>query len=168
MDAVYVDFLSKLAATLIGALVGVLGGFWLDRRQVESKQKKEGKAILEALHNELSHDSSLLNQMCDELPNGVIFYNLDLSTWQATTGKQLESLRNYELVRRISGMYYEFQHLNRKVDVQFEIHFSSTRTFSRYSDLRREIVGPILVHAAELQPHLVKLISDIKVEVEKL
>jgi uncharacterized protein YneF (UPF0154 family) len=41
MDAIYVDFFSKLVATLIGALLGILGGFWLDRRQLASKQKKE-------------------------------------------------------------------------------------------------------------------------------
>jgi hypothetical protein len=163
-----IEFTSNLLATLFGALIGIVGGLWLDKRKDASKQKEEAKTILQAVFSELTRNATLLKQMYDELPGNVIFYNLDLSAWQATSSEQLGTIKNYELVKRISGMYYEFQHLSRKVDIQFEMHYSSCRAFTGYNQLRKEIVDPIVKHAAQLQVQLTTLIPDIKLEIEKL
>jgi len=162
------DFVTNLLSTLIGVLIGIPVALWIDRLTSASHQREDAKRILTALRDELQHNQNLLKQMQGELKTDVIFYNLDLSAWQATTSKGLESIRNYELVRQISDLYYEFQHMSRKIDVQFQMHYSSLLSYSNFEKIRASLVGPIIAHASQLEGTTSKVIAEIRKELEIL
>jgi len=162
------DFFSNLFATLIGVLIGIPVALWVDRLTSSSHQRAQAKRILTAISDELTHNLGLLKQMRNELQKNVIFYNLDLSAWLATTSRGLESLRNYDLVRQVSSLYYEFQHLSRKVDVQFQMHYSTLLTSPNYNEIRSSLVGPIVAHAAQLEKTTSEVMLIVKKELEDL
>ena len=164
----WISFSSGVLATLIGVIVGIPIAFLIDRRIRERRQNEDSFSILSALKDEISHNIGLLEQMQKELPTTVIFYNLDLSVWEATSSKMLDTIRNKELVRQISSVYYEYQHLSRKVDVQFHMHYSSMLALTGYGTVRQSIVQPIIDHASILTKRSNELLIAIEKELSKL
>jgi len=164
----FFSFLSELIATMIGVATGIPIALWLDRKIAARHRKEDAIKILTALKDEITHNIALLKQMQGEPPSEVIFYNLSLSTWEATSGRRLEAVENYELVRHISRIYYEFQHLSRKVDVQFHMHYSVLLAMSNYDKIRGSIVGPIIAHASTLEKESESLLAEIDEELSRL
>lgn len=164
------DFVLNLLSTLIGVLIGIPAALWIDRLTSTHHQREDAKRILTALNDELQHNLGLLKQMKKELRDNVIFYDLDLGAWQAITSKGLESIQNYDLVRRISSVYYEYQHMNRKIDVQFQMHYSPLLTMPRnmYEKVRASLINPTVKHASQLEVSTNEVIEQIKKELEKL
>jgi hypothetical protein len=162
------SFLSGLIATMIGVATGIPIALWLDRKIAARHRKEDAIRVLAALKDEITHNIALLKQMRGELPSAVIFYNLNLSTWEATSASRLEAVENYELVRHISRIYYEFQHLSRKVDVQFHMHYSALLAMNNYDKIRASIVVPIIAHAATLEKESESLLAEIDEELSRL
>jgi len=171
-----INFYSSFFGILISFFLGFSSQALFNRsqeiRQTKSEIKKsvnEAIIILKALRDEITHNVQLLNQIIDNLsiPNYVIFYNLQLSTWNSISITKLETLKNYSIIREISRIYYEYEHLNRKVNVQFEMSFSTLRALSNFIDIRNSLVNPIIEHAKILVVDSGKLLEEINKELLK-
>jgi len=162
------EFFGSLLATIIGVMVGIPVALWVDRKIAMRHRKEEASRVLLALKDEIKHNHDLLKQIKREIPVSVLFYTLDLSTWQATSEKRLDSIENYELLREISHLYYEYQHMARKIDMQFSMHYGVLRAMSAYPEIRSSIVNPILAHIDPLEEKTLQVISEIERELDKL
>ena len=92
-----------------------------------------------------------------------------MSTWEATSSKRLETISNYEIVRRISSIYYEYQLMARKIDIHTHMPFSVLRAMGNvYPKLRQLVVGSIMVHAKRLERQSQEIIAEIEKELSKL
>jgi hypothetical protein len=164
-----IQFGAGALATLVGVVIGIPAALYVNRmisgwqRQAErareqQHRRQEEVSVLQGLLDELGRNEWLLKEMRDELPNGVIFYTLDTSFWEAASGRQIQCLENFELVARLSRLYYEFQHLKRKIDAQFEMHYSAARALSDYRLQREGLVGAIL---AQIDDRVVGLRDEV-------
>jgi len=74
-----------------------------------------------------------------------------MNTWRATSLQEFEGIISHELLRKIFRIYYEFEHMSRKIDTQFNMHYSVIRATSVYLQERKNIVDSILLHASNLK-----------------
>lgn len=163
------DIAIQFVATLFGVLIGIPTAFWLDRRITASHERERAKAVLTALREEVNHNLELLRQMQGEFKAGsvMIYYNMDMNTWRATSLEDFEGIIKHEILRCIFTIYYEYEHLSRKIDVQFNMHYSVVRAMD-YSKEREQIVGAILIHASRLEKGSEQLIKEMESELERL
>lgn len=167
----YEDVAIQFIATLFGVLVGIPVAFWLDRKITEGHEKERAIFVLTALKEELIHNLGLLKQIINELygPTTMIYYNMDMNTWRTVKLEDFEGIINHEILRRIFAIYYEYEHLSRKIDTQFSMHYSVVRAMPTYEEERRQIIGSIRGHIVEkLEGDTQQLVSDMKTEIERL
>lgn len=166
------DIAIQFIATLFGVLTGIPIAFWLDRRITASHERKRAIAVLTATREEITHNVELLRQMQGELrPNSMIYYNMDMNTWRATSLEDFEGIISHEILRQIFRTYYEYEHISRKIDAQFNMHYSVVRTTltpDEYVTERKEIIGAILVHAERLEKSSGQLTNEIENELRRL
>jgi hypothetical protein len=163
------DILFNFLATLFGVLIGIPIALWVDRKAREHAQREKAKAILSAIKEEINHNVELLKQIQNELkPDVLITYNLDMNTWKATSLQEFEGIISHELLRKIFRIYYEFEHMSRKIDTQFNMHYSVVRATNAYLQERKNIVDSILSHALILEKEGEELIKEIEGELNKL
>ena len=106
--------------------------------------------------------------MQQQLPSLTITYNLDLSIWEATSSERLNTITNFDLIRRISRIHYEYQHMNRKIDAQFQLFYSTARALKTYRQLKQFLVDAILLHRDTLEKQSKELVIEIDTELSKL
>ncbi len=156
-------------ATLFGILIGIPVALWIDRKTRISSQREKAIAVLSALKEEINHNVALLRQIQTELkPNSVIYYNMDMNTWRAASLEEFEDVIFNEVLRKIFRIYYEYEHMSRKIDTQFNMHYSIVRSMDTYLQERKQIVGAILVHATTLEKESEQLINEIENELTRL
>lgn len=162
--------IEDIAIQFLATLFGVLVAFWLDRRIMASHEKDKAKAVLTALKAEINHNLELLKQMQREFESGpvMIYYNMDMNTWRGTSLENFEGIIKHELLRQIFTIYYEYEHLSRKIDVQFSMHYSVVRAMDIYQQERQQIVGAILAIAPRLEEASEQLIKEIDNELKRL
>jgi hypothetical protein len=163
------DIAIQFVATLFGVLIGIPAAFWLDRRITAGHEKEKAKGVLTALKAELNHNLDLLRQMQKEFTSGpvIIYYNMDMNTWRGTSLEDFEGIIKHKVLRQIFTIYYEYEHLSRKIDAQFSMHYSVVRAME-YQKERERIVGAILVHAARLEKATEQLGKEIESELKRL
>lgn len=148
-----INFVANLFATLIGVILGFPTAQLLEEIRTKRIQTERANYLLNVIRAEITHDRALLNQILDELvPNAVIFYSLRLGTWKSITSQDLDNIDDMQLVEQVSRLYFEFEHLNRKIDEQFQMHYSAIRASTEYGRLRTGVVGAIRVHATNTIP----------------
>lgn len=163
------DIVATFAATLLGIVLGIPIAFWIDRKRKEQKQRESAVAVLTALKEEINRDINLLKQIQNELkPDTIIYYNLDINTWRATSLQEFEDIISNDLLRDICRIYYEYEHLNRKIDMQFSMHYSAVRVTEIYPAERTRIVASILEHVAKCEKESEELIGKINVQLLQL
>jgi hypothetical protein len=165
-----VEAIISFLATLFGVLIGIPVALYLDRRTRISHDRERAKGVLLALKEEIHRDVELLRQIQRELkPNSIIYYNIDMNTWKKTTSlEDFELIINSALLRHIYRIYYEYEHLNRKIDAQFNMHYSVVRAMKDYLQERQTIVEAILGHASGLEKESEQLINEIDTELARL
>jgi hypothetical protein len=135
------DILSNFLATLFGVVIGIPVALWIDRKTREYAQREKAGAVLSALKEEINHNVDLLKLIQKELkPDTMITYNLDMNTWRTTSLQGFEGIISHELLRKILRIYYEFEHMSRKIDTQFNMHYSIVRATNIYLQERKNIV----------------------------
>ncbi|MBC7113350.1 MAG: hypothetical protein H5T34_04955 [Candidatus Methanomethyliales bacterium] len=163
------EIIASFIATLLGVLLGIPSALWIDRKIKLCNERERAIAVLSALKEEINHNVSLLKQIQKELSSSsVIFYNLDLNTWRATSLEDFETIIDHDVICRIFRLYYEYEHLSRKIDVQFHMHYSPTRALQGYLKEREVIVNAILVHAAVLEKESEQLLNKIDEELKRM
>lgn len=140
--------------TLVGAFIGVLGAFgvqWLFMRKGvkarREEEKKRKKYILQILKGEIQHNVDLLNQIKKEYqkPFYIGYYNLDTTTKQAVWGELVNTGEDEQFVRNLSLTYYEYKHMNRKLDFQFSSAVQAVMN-ANVAQLRNNVVTGIVSH----------------------
>jgi len=164
------DITFTFLATLFGVLIGIPVALWIDRKTRARSQREKAIAILSALKEEINHNASLLRQIQAELnPNFVIYYSMDLNTWRSTSLEEFfEGVTSREILRKIFRIYYEYEHMSRKIDAQFNMHYSVVRATNAYPQERQQIVGAILTHAIQLEKESEQLSKELEVELTRL
>jgi len=164
------DFIVELVATICGVAIGIPVAFWIDRRSRLRSQREKAITILKSLKEEINHNLGLLRQMGKELkPNSVIFYNLDMNTWRTISLGEFIGVISEGIINRIFRLYYEYEHFSRKIDVQFNMHYSAMRAMGNIYMIERErIVNAILVLIPPWEKESEQLIEDIDNEIERL
>jgi uncharacterized protein YacL (UPF0231 family) len=165
-------FFPGLVATVIGVALGIPLGLWVNRQASEFQRRQEEKrasqrklAVLEALQEEVRHNLELLNQLEGEIKsNQVPFYTLDTDTWGFLGGELAQIVSPETVLTRTSRLYFEFDHMKRKMDALFELFANPLMGASsvwkqRYSALS----GSILVHlppTKQLCDEVLELLKD--------
>jgi hypothetical protein len=165
------DIAIQFIATLFGVLVGIPAALGINRIITKGHEKERAIFVLTALREELIHNLGLLKQIINELtaPTTMIYYNMDMNTWRTVKLEDFEGIINHEILRRIFGIYYEYEHLNRKIDTQFSMHYSVVRAMPTYEEERRKIIGSIRIHIVDtLERDTQQLVNDIKTEIDRL
>jgi hypothetical protein len=107
----------------------------------------------------------LLNQLEGEIKsNQVPFYTLDTDTWGFLGGELAQIVSPETVLTRTSRLYFEFDHMKRKMDALFELFANPLMGASsvwkqRYSALS----GSILVHlppTKQLCDEVLELLKD--------
>src|SRR3989338_2996398 len=157
------NFLSNLLATIIGAIIGILGAIFIDKRIKRHKKSQEMWDILNSLRDEIGKNIELLEQIKRELatPNYVIYYNLQLSTWEAVSSKGLTTL-DLSFLKKINHLYYEYELIVRKINIQLDMSFTPLVTMPQFTQLRSLIVGSILQQCDVLIKESYEVLCDIK------
>lgn len=165
----WLDALLEFVAALLGVLIGIPVALWLDRKSRESGQREKAIAVLSSIKEEINHNLGLLKQIQKELrPNSLIYYNMDMNTWRASSLEEFEGIISHGLLRRIFRLYYEYELMSRKIDVQLNMHYSVVRATKGYPEERARIVNAILVHAAPWEKESESLTKDIESELNRL
>ena len=147
-------FLSTLSATFIGVL-GALGvQEYIMRKGLRLKKKEERerkKYILEIVKGEIEHNIKLLEQIHDEYQKSTWsgYYNLDTTSKQATWSDLIKIEESAKFIYDLSRTYYEYEHMNRKLDLQLRL-VSDANIHPTVADFRRTVVRSIVVHTTSL------------------
>ncbi len=169
-------FFTQLAATMIGVGLGIPLGLWLNRRAGESQRRQEEERarqrrlwLLKALQEEVGHNLELLNQLEGELKsNQVPFYSLDTDMWGFIGGQVAQVISSEKILTRASRLYFEFDHMKRKIDALFQLFANPMMTATtawkqRFSTLS----GSILTHLPPTKQLCEEVLHLLKDEVER-
>jgi uncharacterized protein YacL (UPF0231 family) len=169
-------FFPELVATVIGVGLGVPLGLWLNRRASELQRRQEEKRIkqrklrlLKALQKEVEHDQELLNQLEGELKTGKVpLYSLDTDMWEFVGGQVAEAISSEEILTRTSSLYFEFDHMKRKIDALFQLYANPTMSASSLWQQRlTALSGSMLVHLPPTKKLCKEVLNLLKDEVKK-
>lgn len=110
----------EFSATFLGVLIAFRLEGW---RQGKSREERLIGA-LEMIKDEVEKNVSLCIQILDELakngPSFVQYYNLKTTTWESVSSA-LVDLKDSDLSKKIADQYYEYYHMNRKMDARFDL-----------------------------------------------
>jgi hypothetical protein len=155
-----IDILKDVLLTAFGVGLGIVGALWQERRNSGQRRKQEETHLLTAIGLNLKHNIELMDQLKKGLSlttSDTPTYHMDLSPWQAYSGR-LDSIEDVQLLRKITATYYELEHLNRKVNALFDLHYSMIRTNQVWYDNERKLlVKPIL---AQMEDPLLSLANE--------
>ena len=169
------SLVSEVIATFIGALLGILTALWLDRRlkvkRIEDENikqqelfNKEKAKILNFIKFEILKNIALLEMIKKNLkPDRLIFNNLDLSAWTSLESKKAEYIDNLDLLVKLSQLYYDYQHISRRIDLDLQSACSAFRAFQGYSQFREQLVSRLITNiqpTIEKSNNLVKIIDE--------
>jgi hypothetical protein len=137
-----IDWL-QIGLEFLGVFVGVIMAFWLDRRGEVSRERKEAVKLLKLIKEELEKNTGLLDQFRNELnvPPGQIYlpyYRLQLSTWEAISGK-MDLIKNDELLVSISQAYFNFDMFTRTLERYLDLAYHLVKERSPAAELREQI-----------------------------
>ncbi len=167
------DFISNIAATLLGALAGIPIALSIDRHLLKRHGAEERRQqrlsiiarqiqFLELLETALQKNKQLVAQMKRDLaPQYVIFYNVDTFLLDGTSSLKYELIEDLEFNRLLDSIRYELGHLHRKVELQLDIEFSVFKAMRGYQSRREHLIGAI-------QGHFPKVEREIDEALDKL
>jgi len=171
-----VPILFSFAGTLVGAFIGVSGAFAIQSHFMKKslklrgeEEKKRRRYFLEILKNEIEHNVDLLKQIQKEYqnPNWVGYYNLDTTNKQAVWAELVKMEENAQFVNNLSRTYYEYEHINRKIDFQLNSAMFSIRD-QRIANLRFAVVQGIVLHVSSLLKGSVDRLNEIEEKLSSL
>jgi len=161
-------------ATLIGVAAGVPLALWINRRIEAGRLREDARArvnrrilVLEVLIQEVTHDKELLRQIQDNVSEGmIIYYTLDTDIWPSISREAIEAMSSSEVISKISSLYYEYEHLKRKIDAQFRMF--QDHVVSQESARVKAVKQGILDHMPTVIPLTDDVLELLRIEVERL
>ncbi len=145
------DELLEFGTVALATLLGVPAGFalqkWIDR--VHGREDKE--RLLRALEMNLQKNIELLMSIISHttdpfsgvrIPGTGVYYPLDLASWPSMSTK-LGSFENKNFEEVITWIYFELNHLERKLDANLQLAFISTANPKALGSIADAIVTQI-------------------------
>jgi hypothetical protein len=169
-------FFPELVATVTGIALGIPLGLWLNRstnklqrQQEEARAKERRLRLLKALQKEVEHDQELLNQLESELKSSKVpLYSLDIDMWEFVGGQVAETISSEELLTHTSRLYFEFDHMKRKIDALFQLFANPVMGASSLWKQRfTELSDSILAHLPSTKELCREVLNLLKDEVKK-
>ncbi|MFW9924537.1 MAG: hypothetical protein ACFFDW_14735 [Candidatus Thorarchaeota archaeon] len=173
LDPFSSNLLSELIATIVGVALGIPAGIWLNnllekrRRSKEFSEELEReskliKEILFQINDEINKNIELLQQLGKELAKNDLYiphYNLKISTWKAFTIRELTLIQKCSYYKDIFHVYFEIEHMIRKIDRLFEFLTVNALGASR---IQKSLAESIL----KLLPSVLKACEELKKKIE--
>lgn len=170
-------FLSTLFATIVGVALGIPTGLWLSRRASEYQRHREEEqagqrklSVLRALQEEVAHNLDLLNQIEGQLNNkGLPFYSLDTDMWPLLGSEAAQAVTSENILTLVSRLYFEFDHMKRKLDAIFQIYANPVMATSNLSEQRSaELSHSILLQLPDTRNRCKEVLSMLREEVKQM
>jgi hypothetical protein len=100
------------------------------------------------LQEEVEHNQELLSQLEGELKKGEIpLYSLDTDMWEFVGGQVAEAVSSEQILTRASRLYFEFDHMKRKIDALFQLWANPMMgASSAWKQRFAALSGSMLVH----------------------
>jgi len=155
------DFVVQAAATLLGVMWGIPIALWLNKQYSLFKKSEERRILINFLSENLKDNLRLIEDMA--LPftgNNVVFFNLNLGAWSLFSQK-IYLIDDLDLQRKILSIYYKLEHFSRKVDRQFEMHYSSFRAMRNYGEERAALVQSILLQISPIKEEINEILKQL-------
>ena len=170
----WTSFYPNLTAGLLAVVLGIPAGLWLNRlaelrqkRAEAEKTRLHQLAVLRAIKDEIEQNQSLIDELEGELkPDVVLTYTLRTDLWHAVSRDVVGAVSSEELIQDLSQLYFQYEHLRRKLDAQFEIGMRPAVTMSLAPagkrvehQIRDDIVGTILAQMPSVRDLAARVLS---------
>jgi len=156
------NFLIQLSATFIAVIIGIPIALWLNRKYTEYKKREEKNSLIDFLNQNLKENLRLIEDMKKHFSNGiVIFYNVDLASWSLISQK-VQLLDDTDLQKKIFSLYYKLEHLSRKIDRQFEMHYSAFQAMGNYQKQRAGLIESIVKHIDVIKEDISEILKELQ------
>jgi hypothetical protein len=178
-------FNAEWVAALVAVALGIPAGLFINR-QLESRMKRAERdrlrehqlAVLRAIKDEIDENQSLMDELEGELKqnqDAVPTYGLRTDLWHAVSRDVVGAISSEELIGDLSRLYFQYEHLQRKLNAQFEIGMRPAVTMAmaplgkRVEHLiRDDIVGTVLAQIPNVRGLASHVLSLLEREISSL
>lgn len=126
------DLLANAVGALIGAILAIPTGLWLDRQVKSKEQRERSKKILRAVFDELDRNQTALKGFLAKPPSEdeIDYPNLDNNAWQAAQNLEiLSSSKDYELHKVLLDVYEKVSFMSQISQSLWNLFFSANYDF---------------------------------------
>lgn len=103
------------------------------------------------IRDEIQKNTDLCNQILGDFEREGMgyqqYYTLTRSTWEAVSDA-LYDLKDHKLTQRIAMQYYEYDHMQRKMDTRLNL-WSAISLDNPLTEMKYEVVSPAVKRGAE-------------------
>jgi hypothetical protein len=173
VDAILAFFLSigkELLANSVGALIGAVlaipTGLWLDRRIKLREQRERSVMVIRAVYDELDKNLNTLEEFLAKSPgeDEIIYPTLTSNAWQAAQSLEvLSSSGDYELHKILIGAYERINFVTHISQSLWNLFFSMSLDFNNL-DRKVKILTRVLRDEAE---NTLPLIQEVQEALQK-
>lgn len=146
-----VEIVASLALPFASTFFGVVFAFELERRRETRGRSERHVGALEMMRDEIQKNTDLCNQILGDFEREGMgfqqYYTLTRSAWEAVSGA-LYDLKDRRLTQRIAMQYYEYDHMQRKMDTRLNL-WSATSLDNPLTEIKYEVISPAVKTGAE-------------------
>jgi hypothetical protein len=160
--SLWVDFTLEAGANLVGALVGALlaipTGLWIDRKRSAKEQRDRALVVLRALEDELAKNTqSITDYLAKPAKREQISYpSISNDAWQAAHELGLlVGLNNYDLYKSLIEVYEQLELISHLSKSLWQLFFTPAADFS-FIDTRVQLLQESLRTESESAATLIR------------
>jgi hypothetical protein len=158
----------EIILSFLATLLGVILAFRLERWREEKSRKERLIGALEMIRDEIEGNVNLCRQILQEFvdrgPSWIQYYNLKTTTWEGVSSVIVD-LKDSNLSKKIANQYYQYYHMNRKIDARFDFFKFVGTSDTRFSNLTTAVsegAKSLLDDGERLIPEIEKRISGLR------
>lgn len=159
-----------IAAGFLATFFGVILGFELERRRDSKNRKERLVGALEMIKDEIERNIGLCEQIQNELtkdPGFVQYYLLKTTTW-TSVASVLVDLKSPKLAKQIASEYFDYEHLNRRINARFEFFKTGDPSNVIHARAFANITGSVIVGVKDLQVSSKNVVNAIKTQLDQM
>lgn len=153
-----------------GNILWVILGFELERRRDSKNRKERLVGALEMIKDEIERNIGLCEQIQNELtkdPGFVQYYLLKTTTW-TSVASVLVDLKSPKLAKQIASEYFDYEHLNRRINARFEFFKTGDPSNVIHARAFANITGSVIVGVKDLQVSSKNVVNAIKTQLDQM
>jgi hypothetical protein len=149
----------------------VVFAFELERRRETRRRSERHVGALEMIGDEIKKNVELCNQIKNDFEIAGMgyqqYHTITRSTWEAVSDA-LYDLEDRKLTQRIAIQYYEYDHMQRKMDTRLNL-WSMISLDNPLTEMKYEVISPAVKEGAEsLAASGSKLLEEINEAIKNL